>query len=61
MLEQALVERLHAVVLALGDDLLDLVGLVGVHDLVEDRGPVATRISTAGTRPAVAPLDAAAG
>ena len=36
MPEQALVERLHAVVLALGDDLLDLVGLVGVHDLVED-------------------------
>ena len=34
--EQALVEGLHAVVLALGDDLLDLVRLVGVHDLVED-------------------------
>ena len=33
--EQALVERLHAVVLALGDDLLDLVRLVGVDDLVE--------------------------
>src|SRR4029077_11062817 len=34
--QQALIEGLHAVVLALGDDLLDLVGLVGVHDLVED-------------------------
>ena len=34
--EQALVEGLHAVVLALGDDVLDLVRLVGVHDLVED-------------------------
>ena len=33
--EQALVERLHAVVLAFGDDALDLVRLVGVHDLVE--------------------------
>src|SRR5438477_8497497 len=33
--EQALVEGLHAVVLALGDDLLELVGLVRVHALVE--------------------------
>src|SRR5262249_44120725 len=33
--QQALVEGLHAVVLALGDDRLDLVGLVGPHDLVE--------------------------
>src|SRR5439155_14566214 len=35
--EQALVERLHAVVLAVGDDLLDrLASLVRVHDAVED-------------------------
>ena len=33
--EQALVERLHPVVLAVGDDLLDLVRLFRVHDLVE--------------------------
>ena len=34
--QQALVERLHPVVLAVGDDLLELVGLRRVGDLVED-------------------------
>ena len=34
VLEQRLVEGLHAVVLALGDDLAQAVGLVGVEDHV---------------------------
>ena len=56
--QQALVEGLHAVELAVGDDLLELVGLRRRRRSCRRRARSTTSTSIAGTRPSlVAPLD----